>query len=526
MGVIRMRIPVKESKNIEFKERLISSIHLREDRRQQLAAQMRYKLESGQGTAIYVLGVEDTGLAKGLTDLEFEESLNVLRVVAAESGAEIANMEKFYEDGKLIGRVVVKSLGQPIKQHLLIGVCGHVSHGKSTLIATLMTGQPDQKGKAWLWLNVLPHEIERGLSADLHYALYGFADGRPLHFKNPLDKRERARIVANADKLISFVDTVGHDPWLRTTIRGVVGQALDYGILVVAADDGVTHTTREHLGLLLAMTIPVIICITKTDRVSEAKIRRVEGQVEEMLKHVGRIPYPVRDAEAISVVIDKLTTVVPMLRTSARSLAGYDLLNLLLSALPLRRREVDRPFLMFIDRVYKVAGAGTVVAGTIRQGRLKAGSELLLGPDGSGGFRRVRAKSIEMHYHRLAEADAGLVVGIALRRVKGEQVGRGMILCDPAIQPRAVWTFDTEVLVLYHPTRIATGYEPVYHDRTIAQSVKFELLDRKYLKAGETGRVRMSFKYSPQFIQVGDRFIFREGKTKGIGTVTQIVRYV
>jgi elongation factor 1-alpha len=118
-----------------------------------------------------------------------------------------------------------------------------------------------------------------------------------------------------------------------------------------------------------------------------------------------------------------------------------------------------------------------------------------------------------------------LVVGIALRGVKHEEIERGMILCDNELQPKAVKSFDAEILVLHHPTRIASGYEPVLHNQTVAASIKFELLDRDYLKGGETGKVRMTFRYKSQFVQEGDRFVFREGKTKGIGTVTKIVKY-
>ena len=101
-----------------------------------------------------------------------------------------------------------------------------------------------------------------------------------------------------------------------------------------------------------------------------------------------------------------------------------------------------------------------------------------------------------------------------------------MILCDKELQPRAVKSIDTEILVLHHPTRISNGYEPVYHSNTVASSVRFELLDKNYLKAGETGKVRMIFKYKPQFVKEEDKFIFREGKTKGIGTVAKILSYV
>ncbi|MEM7825844.1 MAG: GTP-binding protein [Candidatus Aenigmatarchaeota archaeon] len=517
-------VPKKENKNIEFKEKLVSSVHLKEDKKQHLASQMKFRLEVGDGKAVYILGVNDEGNAKGLSEIEFEESLNVLKVIAREINAEIEKVEKFTENGKIIGRVlIVKKYESKGKQHITVGVCGHVAHGKSTLIATLMTGKPDKNGKAWLYLNVLPHEIERGLSADLHYALYGFEKGKPLHLNNPLDKKERAKIVEKAEKIISFVDTVGHEPWLRTTIRGLVGQNLDYGILVVATDDGITHITKEHLGIMLGMNLPIIICLTKIDKVGEKRIKEVEEQIEELLKYVGRVPFSIKEEKDIELIVDKVETIVPIIKLSSRTLEGFELLNRILYYLPEREKEIKKPFLMFIDRIYNVSGVGTVVSGSIKQGKLKAGSELLLGPDSSGNFKKVKAKSIEMHYCPLEEANAGLVVGIAIHGVKHEEVKRGMILCDKEIQPKAVRSFEAEILVLNHPTRIASGYEPVVHYYTVAEVAKIECLDKEYLKSGDSGKVRFTFKYSPHFLEEGGNFVFREGKTKGIGTITKII---
>jgi len=518
------RIPSKENKFIEFKEKLNPKIHLKEDKRQKLAAQMKHKLENGDGKAIYIIGVDDHGKTVGLTEIEFEETVHVLRTVAAENSAEIKKIEKFEDQGKLIGRLFITTRGKAIKNHLVIGLGGHVNHGKSTLIACLMTGRPDKEGKHWLYLDVLPHEIERGLSADLHYGLFGFKNATPLYFKNPLDKKERAKVMARADKLISIVDTVGHEMWQRTTVRGLVGQDVDYGLLVVAADDGVTHITKEHLGIMLAMKMPVIVCITKIDKVGNERVEEIEREIDELLKNVGKIPYKIKRIEDVSVVIDKMQTVIPLFHTSAVTLEGYDLLeNLLLSLIP-REKNVKKPFLMFIDHVYNISGVGTVVSGTIKQGKLKPGKELLLGPNKNAGFKRVRAKSIEMHYHPLSEAEAGLVVGISLRGVKYDEVERGMILCDPNIKPKAYKEFEAEILVLNHPTRVANGYEPVVHDNTISEAVKIKCLSKPYLKAGEFGKVRMTFKFKPHFIQVGDKFVFREGKTKGIGTILKILR--
>lgn len=517
-------VPSKENKNIEFKEKLTTATHLRQEKKQHLAAQMKYLLEIGKGTAIYVIGVDDDGKSKGLSELEFEETLNVIKVVASENNARLVKVERFTDNGNLLGKIVInKASVNGFKSHLIIASSGHVNHGKSTLIGTLMSGKTDTEGKNWLFLDTLPHEIERNLSADLHYALLGFKGNKPIHLKNPLDKRERSRVVEQSDKLVSFVDAPGHEGFLRTTIRGVVGQDIDYGLLAVAADDGVMNMTKEHLGLLLAVNLPVIVCMTKVDKVGKRKIEETELQIEELLKHVGRIPYVIKDENDLNVVIDKLDTIVPIVKTSAVTLEGYDILNKTLLALPERKRNLDKPFLMFVDKIYNVSGVGTVVSGTIKQGRLQAGSELLLGPDAAGKMKRVKAPSIEMHYHRIAEADTGFVVGVALRGVNNDDVKRGMILCSEEINPKPVKRFEAEILVLTHPTSITNGYEPVIHLFTVGESAKVELVEKEYLKSGENGKVRFAFKYSPHYLEEGDKFVFREGKTKGIGTVTKIL---
>ncbi len=517
-------IPSKENKNIEFKEKLSSNTHLKEDKKQHLASQMKYLLEIGKGTAIYVIGIDDDGKSKSLNELEFEETLNVLKVVASENSAKVTKIEKFPDNGGVIGKIIInRASTNGFKSHIVIASSGHVNHGKSTLIGTLMTGKPDTELKNWLFLDTLPHEIERNLSADLHYALMGFKENKAIHLKNPLDKKERSRVVEQSDKLISFVDAPGHEGFLRTAIRGVVGQDIDYGLLVVASDDGVMNMTKEHLGLLLAINLPVIVCMTKIDKVGKKKIEETELQMEELLKHVGRIPYLIKDLGDLNVVIDKLDTIVPIIKTSAVTLEGYDILHKLLLSLPERRRNLDKPFLMFVDKIYNVSGVGTVVSGTIKQGRLQAGSELLLGPDPAGKMKKVKAASIEMHYHRLAEADTGFVVGVALRGINSDDVKRGMILCSEEIHPKPVKSFEAEVLVLTHPTRITNGYEPIIHLFTVGESAKAELLQKDYLKSGENGKIKFVFKYSPHYLEEGDRFVFREGKTKGIGTVTRIL---
>jgi len=321
---------------------------------------------------------------------------------------------------------------------------------------------------------------------------------------------------------VSFVDTVGHEPWLRTTIRGLVGQKLDYGLLTVAADDGPTETTREHLGILLATDLPTIVAITKADLVSEARVHEVEREVERLLREVDKTPLRI-DRHGVEAAIEEISeTVVPVLTTSAVADEGLDTLDELFRRLPKTARSAAREdFRMYVDRSYKVTGVGAVASGTIQSGKVEAGDELLLGPMADGSFREIEVRSIEMHYHRVDEARAGRIVGIALKGVREADVERGMALLPADADPEPVREFEAEVMVLNHPTRIGEGYEPVVHLETVSEAAAF-YPEEGQLLPGDTGETRIRFKFRPYLVREGQRFVFREGQSKGVGTVTEV----
>ena len=506
-----------EGDNIEFKEFLTKNIHLKPERRQGLACQMKYKLVESNGTTQYVIGITDSGELKGISKENLTESIFVLRLIASEVSAYVSEQEEYKVNDGYIGILTIKKK-QVEKDHILIGTAGHVDHGKSTLVGTIVSGVADDgSGKTRLYLDVKPHEIERGLSADLSYVVYGFND-QVIRLKNPLSKKERASVVEQSTKLISFVDTVGHEPWLRTTIRGIVGPKLDYGILVVAADDGVTHVTREHLGIMLAMDLPTIIAVTKVDRVAESRIKGVESEIYDTLGMVGRIPYRLKTIDGIENIKDKIGqgTIIPIIRASPVTMEGMDIIDELLKSLPKRNLSQHLNFEIYVDRVYQIAGVGPVVSGTIKSGSVNAGELLYLGPTKDSKFLQVKVQSIEMHHCRVDKASAGDIVGIALKGVKPNDIERGMVLSKK--RPRAVKQFISEVFILNHPTRITSGYEPVIHIETISESVIFEP-ETEYMMAGQSGMVKIQFKYRPYYVYEGQKFIFREGKSKGIGKV-------
>ena len=527
----------EEGGSIEFKTRLTRDTHLVEGRMESLAAQLRHRVLSGDGEATYVVGVDDDGSIAGISPEAFSESMDVLSLLADEADAHIEDVETWGIDeqgsadseiaaddvGGTEGLVGIATLREgPVlnsdDEHVVVGTAGHVDHGKSTLVGTLVTGDLDNgQGDTRSFLDVQPHEVERGLSADLSYAVYGFDEEGPVRMDNPDRKTDRAGVVQEANRLVSFVDTVGHEPWLHTTIRGLVGQKLDYGLLAVAADDGPTETTREHLGILLATELPTLVAITKTDMVTDDRVEAVEDEVEAMLREVGETPLPV-DRHGIRAAVEEVGTTVPILRTSAVSGQGIDHLDTLFEALPKRDSDAAAPFRMYVDRSYSVTGVGAVASGTVNAGTVETGDELLLGPMPDGSFRDVEVRSIEMHYHRVDKARAGRIVGIALKGVDEEEIERGMALVPRESDPEPVREFEAEVVVLNHPTRIGNGYEPVVHLETMSEAAVFTPEGGRLLP-GDTGRTTVRFKFRPYLVEEGQRFVFREGRSKGVGTV-------
>ncbi|RLM97542.1 GTPBP1 family GTP-binding protein [Haloarcula sp. Atlit-7R] len=521
----------REGGSVEFKERLTENLHLSEGRLESLAAQLRHRVLSGDGEATYVVGVTDDGGLAGISPAEFSESMDVLSLLAEEAGAHIEDVKTWGVDGVsddgstdtdgIVG-VATVSEGSVLADddHIVVGTAGHVDHGKSTLVGSLVTGDADDgEGGTRGFLDVQPHEVERGLSANLSYGVYGFDDdGAPIRMDNPHRKDDRARVVEESDRLVSFVDTVGHEPWLRTTIRGLVGQKLDYGLLTVAADDGVTETTREHLGILLATDLPTIVAITKTDLVDQERVAEVERSVEQALREVDKTPLRV-ERHGVDTAINEISeTVVPVITTSAVTKEGLDDLDEMFEALPKTAGEAG-DFRMYVDRTYNVQGVGAVASGTIKSGEVEASDELLLGPMQDGSFREVEVRSIEMHYHRVDEAKAGRIVGIALKGVREADIERGMVLLPSDADPSPVQEFEAEVMVLNHPTRIGDGYEPVVHLETVSEAAAF-YPDGGQLLPGDAGTARIRFKFRSYLIEEGQKFVFREGSSKGVGTVT------
>ncbi len=260
----------------------------------------------------------------------------------------------------------------------VIGTAGHVDHGKSTLVSRLTGINPDR----------LKEEQEREMSIELGFAWFTLPDGGE----------------------VGIVDVPGHRDFIENMLAGVGG--IDAVLFVVAADEGVMPQTREHLAILDLLQIPAgVVALTKIDLVKEPDwLDLVEADL--------------RDTLSGTVLED-----APLVRVSARSGEGIDLLvdtlQQILMSHP-HRPDLGRPRLP-VDRVFTLPGFGTIVTGTLLDGRLSVGEEVQILP------QAVRGRIRGLQTHKQAEQSAlpGSRTAVNVSGISVDQVARGDVLVYP-----------------------------------------------------------------------------------------------
>lgn len=524
-------MPEDDEGSIEYKWRLVNPSC---DRFTQLVTQLNFRLSEGNGEAIYELGVEDNGRKRGLPPAHLAASLETLTKMAHQLGAETQVLRE--ADGKegRVAQVLVRKVPKALEDYvdIRIAVAGNVDSGKSTLVGVLTgSGALDNgRGLARSQIFTHKHELETGRTSAVSQAIIGFApNGDVVNYSN-VRNLTWSDVVEKASKVLTFFDLAGHERYLKTTVFGLTAHAPDYCMLVVGANMGVLRMTKEHLAISLALKVPVYIVVTKIDLAPEQIYEQTLIHLQGLLKSPSagkKLPVLVKSMDEVTLCAQNIVNdrVVPIFSLSNVTGAGLDLLRAFLNLVPSRRNwreHMDKPAEFAIDETFVVPGVGTVVAGTTTAGTVCLGQVLNLGPDGRGKFIKAQVKSV--HYKRtpVKRVVAGQAGSLALKKVKRSAVRKGMVLIDANVRPGAVREFTAEVLVLYHGTTIREGYEPVLHCETIRQAARVLSIDSPIIRTGDRATIKFRFMYHPEYVKIGARFIFREGRTKGLGRITSI----
>ncbi|GAB6138064.1 selenocysteine-specific translation elongation factor [Halanaerobaculum tunisiense] len=321
-------------------------------------------------------------------------------------------------------------------QNLIIGTAGHVDHGKTTLIKALTGDDTDR----------LEEEQERGLSIDL-----GFSS---------LDLNDQLQV--------GIIDVPGHEKFIKNMLAGAGG--VDIGLLVVAADEAIMPQTEEHLAILDLLNVNQgLIAITKSDKVDDEWVELVQEEIKE-------------------VVTDTFLEGAPIIPVSAVEGQGLDQLKEEITKITKKVPAKDKQGNVYfpIDRVFSIAGHGTVVTGTLIKGKIAVGDKFEIYPAGI----KARVRSLQVHEEEVTTAYPGQRVGVNLAGVDTEEIDRGDVLAtaDSLVKTgyldARLELLPTVSFVLKHGDRIRLhlGAKEVLG--------RVYLLDQEELYPGEQGLVQ------------------------------------
>ena len=350
----------------------------------------------------------------------------------------------------------------------VIGTAGHIDHGKSVLIHKLTGIDPDR----------LIEEKERGMTIDLGFAWLTLPSGRE----------------------VGIVDVPGHERFIKNMLAGVGG--IDLALLIVAANEGVMPQTREHLDILNLLDIQRgVVVITKIDTVDEELLSLVTMEVQELtastsLQNAPIVPVSAYTGEGLA----ELVAVIDELLAATQP-----------------RKDIGRPRLL-IDRVFTIAGSGTVVTGTLIDGSLSQGQDIEVLPAGL----KARVRGLQSHKTRVETAGPGSRVAANITGLSVVQLHRGDVLTNPGWLLPAT-RVDVKLRLLEGlPRSLKHGATVSFFSGAAEVLAKLHLLESEEVKPGETALVQLALK-KPVAVVKGDHYIIRSPMdTLGGGNIISV----
>ncbi|KAL6165984.1 hypothetical protein ACJQWK_07356 [Exserohilum turcicum] len=518
-----------------------------------LADHIKDRLAEGHGEVLFDVGLEDTGDSMGFTKEVWESAIERIALACEQIKADYkmlmtrnvgGDVEVGPRDakdtgcsGKMILRKRPESVDDVIETR--IAVVGNVDAGKSTMLGVLVKGGLDDgRGKARVNLFRHKHEIESGRTSSVGMEIMGFDSKSEVVVSNvPGRKLTWEEIGRRSAKVISFSDLAGHERYLRTTVFGLLSSEPNYCLLMIAANNGLIGMSKEHLGIALAMKVPVMVVITKIDICPPQILEQTITQLTKILKSPGahKIPIFVKNREeCINTATQFVSSrICPIFQVSNVTGHNLDLVREFLNALPHHGNyDSSAPLEFHVNDTFSVPFVGTVVSGVVKSGVIHTGDTVLIGPDSLGQFQTTKVRSIERKRIQVPGCSAGQSASLALRNVRRKDVRKGMVVLhkadkpDPTTgvlpNPKVYREFVAEVLILSHATTIKTKYQAMLHVGPVSQTCAIIDIDRQYIRTGDRAQVAFRFVQRPEYLTVGDRILFREGRTKGLGIVKRV----
>ena len=339
-------------------------------------------------------------------------------------------------------------------KNVILGTAGHIDHGKTTLIKALTGRETDN----------LKEEKQRGISINL-----GFT-----YFDLPSKKR------------VGIVDVPGHEKFIKNMLAGACG--IDIVLLVIAADEGVMPQTIEHLDILNYLDVKKgIIVLTKCDLVDEEFIELVKDDVREKTKGLFIEGAPIVEVDSVS-------------------RRGLDELVQKLDEISedIEDKKTDAPSRMSIDRVFSLKGFGTIVTGTLIEGKISVDDEMTIYPS----EKKVKVRNLQVHGCDVKTAYAGQRTAINLSNIKVSEIQRGDVIAQTGSVEESMM-IDVNISLVEHCKKSLKHWDRIRIFHGTKQILcRIVPLNEDEIQYGESGYAQLRLE-EKIVAKKGDRFIIR-----------------
>ena len=339
-------------------------------------------------------------------------------------------------------------------KNVILGTAGHIDHGKTTLIKALTGRETDN----------LKEEKQRGISINL-----GFT-----YFDLPSKKR------------VGIVDVPGHEKFIKNMLAGACG--IDIVLLVVAADEGVMPQTVEHLDILNYLGVKKgIIVLTKCDLVDEDFISLVKDEVKEKTKGLFIENAPIVEVDSVSGRgLEELVKKIDEISED------------------IEEKKIDAPARMSIDRVFSLKGFGTIVTGTLIEGKISIDDEMTIYPS----KKKVKVRNLQVHGCDVKTAYAGQRTAINLSNIKVSEIQRGDVIAETGSVEESMM-IDVNISLVEHCKKSLKHWDRirVFHG-TKQILCRIVPLNEDEIPYGESGYAQLRLE-EKIVAKKGDRFIIR-----------------
>lgn len=317
---------------------------------------------------------------------------------------------------------------------IVVGMAGHIDHGKTTVVKYLTGVDTD----------TLPEEKSRGMTINLGFTQIKFENG----------------------SRVGLVDVPGHEKFIKNMSAGVSG--VDYLLMVIACDDGIMPQTKEHFQILKLFGVKRgMILLTKRDLVDEDRYEEVKAQCREYFK-------------------GSFLEEAPLLTVSIDDRESYDTLKNVLEN-ELKKIDLDEKngyFRMDIDRVFSVKGFGCVVTGTVKNGKVNIGDNLVIYPKN----KVVKVKGLESHGEKKSSIGTGNRCAINLSGIESNELKRGDVVAKSLMTGDRI---ECNLTLLEESPKIKSNHRIRLNIGTDELIGRVRIYEKNYILGGESAFVQI-----------------------------------